>query len=439
MDEKAVRRFNGGVDAVERPNRRKLMLVSYWYPPAVGAGADRAAAWTRYLPKFGWECFLLTADRTGGAAGGEAGEGAIRDPAGAKGVSLEDYDPRQRASWLQVCAREIVFPDRFVFWGRAAAPMAVETVRREGIGLVLATFPPASAVTVALSVCRQTGARFVLDLRDRWFGPGGYEPLCPVNRWRHGRLERKAISQARAVITISEAMAEAVAAEHGYDRRRIIVVPNGYEREDGASTGPTGSKAGSPRTDERQAGGLVISHVGTVIPRNRPELFLQSAGALAAKGGLKGVVFRFVGNLSRDYVRAAGLSAVVQTTGVVPRSRAMAEMRQAGGLLLLTGAYVGRWGYNAKLFEYIRSGRPIICVEEEPGSNDREMLERFAAGRSFFARAGDPESLGEAVGRLSAWVQEERPGAVEIDPAFEAYDRRVLAGQLAESLRGLGV
>jgi glycosyltransferase involved in cell wall biosynthesis len=439
MDETAMRRFNGAVDAAESPNRRKLMLVSYWYPPAVGAGADRAAAFTKYLPEHGWECFLLTADRTGGAGSGRAGEGAVRDPAGAKGVSLEDYDPRRRANWLQVWAREIVFPDRFVFWGRTAAPIAVETVRREGIGLVLATFPPASAVSLALRVCRRTGTRFVLDLRDRWFGPGGYDPLCPVNRWRHARLERKAISRASAVVTISEAMAEAVAAEHGYDRRRIIVIPNGYEREDGAWREPPGGEAGSPRPDARQAGSLVVSHVGTVIPRNRPDLFLQSVGALAARGGLRDVVFRFVGNLSEDYVRATGLSAVVQTTGVVARAEAVEEMRRAGGLLLLTGAYVGRWGYNAKVFEYIRSGRPILCVEEEPGSNDRKLLEQFAAGRSFFAMAGDPESLGEAVGRLCTWVKEERPGAIEIDPAFEAYDRRESVRMLAKALDGLVV
>lgn len=416
---------------------RKLMLVSYWYPPAIGAAADRVAAFTRYLPKYGWDCFLLTADRGDGAGTTGALLGAVRDPAGPQGVLPEDYDPRRRTGWLQACAREVVFPDRFVFWRRAAVPLAVETVRREGIKLILASFPPASVVEAALHVHRRTGARLVLDLRDRWLGAGGYEPRCPLSRWRHARLEREAVGRASAVVTISEPMAEAVAAEHGFDRRRIIVIPNGYEAEAPMSA-PTaaeerGTLGNGKGTDDR----LVIAHVGTVTARNRPDLFLRSVAAMQGRGALKQVVFRFVGNLSRDYVRAAGLAAVVQTTGVVPRAQAIEEMRGAGALLLLTGAYVGRWGYNAKLFEYIRSGRPILCVEEESGSNDRGLLERFAGDRGFFARADDPESLAEAVSRLCAWQKQGNAPVAPPDPAFEVYDRRVLVARLAERLNGL--
>ncbi len=417
-------------------SNRKLLLASYWYPPAVGAGAERAAAFIRYLPRHGWDCFLLTADR-GGSALTRGAAIAVRDPAGARGVSLEDYDPRRQRGWLQLCAREVVFPDRFVFWGRAAGRPAVETVRREGIRLIVASFPPASVVSLALHVQRQTGAYLVLDLRDRWFGAGGYEPLCPVSRWRHARLERKAMSHSSAIITISEEMAEAVVAEHGYDRRRIIVIPNGYEAAAPMSAPVVSDEQGAQDAEKGKDDRLVISHVGTVIARNRPDLFLRSVAALQERGALQQIVFRFVGNLSGDYVRAAGLAAAVETTGAVPRDQAIDEMRGASALLLLTGAYVGRWGYNAKLFEYIRTGRPIVCVEEEAESNDRGLLKQFAGERSFFARAGDAESLAGAVGRLRAWLTQGKTSVAPPDPAFEAYDRRVLVARLAERLDGL--
>ena len=155
-------------------------------------------------------------------------------------------------------------------------------------------------------------------------------------------------------------MADRLAREHRFPRERIAVVPNGYDPHP-----PLRPWQGPLNFDP-----FCITHVGTIIARNRPELFLQCVMQLARSGKLDRTRFRFVGNLSRDYLRDEGLENVVETTGLVSRERAREEMESATALLLLVGKYVGTWGNNAKLFEYVQTGRPILCLEETPDSND---------------------------------------------------------------------
>jgi len=413
-------------------------MVAYWYPPALGAAAERAWAFARCLPRHDWPCIVLTARRSNPPPAAP-GVTVHHVPACLSGedVPFRDYNPGQQPSRFRACVRELLFPDRFVFWQRSALKPGLELIRRQGIDLILASFPPASTVVLALHLSRDAGLPMVLDFRDRWLGPGGYEPVFSRTRRKHAELERTAIAQSAAIVAISDAMADAIAHEHGYDQRRIMVIPNGYEPavdDLGLSPAPSPwalalqppGPAPSPRP-------LTIAHVGTVIPRNRPDLFFRSILKLLSGKRLGEVVFKFVGNLSHDYLTAAGLTQVVQTTGLVPRMQALREMRAADALFLLTGRYVGTWGYNAKLFEYLRAGRPILCLEESPGSNDRKLLEQLAAERSFFAPLDEPEAIARAVDAVRLYLAAPPPPTAPID-AFSAYSRPNLVARLAAFL-----
>jgi glycosyltransferase involved in cell wall biosynthesis len=418
------------IDTPAHPDR-KLLMVAYWYPPAVGAAAERAWAFARHLPGHSWHCRVLTAKRKGPppSADGVTVHDIV-DRLSARDVPFRDYDPRQRPCRLRSCLRELIFPDRFVSWHRSATQPGIDLIRNHRPDLILASFPPASAVALALRLSRETGVPLVLDFRDRWLGPGGYEPVFNRTREKHLRLERDAIAHSRAIIAISDAMADAIVREHNFDRSRVFVIPNGYEpatSELESSALPRRSPASSTR------GRLTITHVGTVIPRNRPDLFFESIRTLSARDLLRDVAFRFVGNLSARYLDAAGLARFVQTTGLVSRPQALREMSSADALLLLTGRYVGQWGYNAKLFEYIRAGRPVLCLEESPGSNDRRLLEQFAPGRSFFAPVNNPDAIARAVEALRAYLRDP-PEAPPPNDAFAAYSRPATVAKLAACL-----
>ena len=426
-----------GVDEEAKKPARKLLLISYWYPPAVGAAAERIHSFAHYLPEHGWTAQVLTARHPApDMAPGQPAPGihAVPDPLASKAPAFADYDPRVTSPAYKTILRELVFPDRFVRWQRAAIKIAPEVVRCEQVQVLLASFPPASVVMLALRLSRETSVPLVLDFRDRWLGPGGYQPRLARTRRKHAGLEREAIRHAAGVVVVSDAMADAIVSEQKYDRARICVVPNGYEPVEeamrlAAVVAPVSADHPGPSTLP-----ITIAHVGTVIARNRPDLLFASLARLQARRGLHGVTFRFVGNLSSAYVRELGLSSVVRTTGLIPRDRAQVEMQTADALLLLTGSYVGQWGHNAKLFEYVQTGRPILCLEETPGSNDRELLERFAPDRAFFAPVGNPAAIAEQIGKLRQRVAAHHSPAIDLDDAFREFSRPNLAARLAEHL-----
>jgi len=407
---------------------RKLLLVSYWYPPAVGAAAERIYSFAKSLPDHGWHTHVLTAEPAG-ACSETRGVTVhqVPDRFAVKGRIFPDYDPTHKPSRLRAYLREFVFPDRFVTWQRAAFKLGRDYLRREPCHLILASFPPASAVLLALNLHRESGVRLVLDFRDRWIGPGGYGPRRAGARRAHAQLERTAIAAASAIVTVSDAMADAIAHEQAYDRQRIFVIPNGYEPTNPAPTS----------TDTQSAMVLTFAHVGTVIPRNRPDLFFESIAALKGHECLRDINFNFVGNLSQAYLDATALSSIIKTTGLLPHNQARREMQNAHVLLLLTGRYVGQWGYNAKVFEYIQTGRPILCLEEEPGSNDRKLLEAFAPDRAFFAPVGRPEAIADEIIKLKQYIDQHPIAAHELDDAFRAYSRPAVCAQLAEHLNAI--
>jgi hypothetical protein len=309
----------------------------------------------------------------------------------------------------------------------------MEILRRERFDLIIASFPPASAVLAALTLHRRADVPLVLDFRDIWLGPGGYEPAADRARRRHDALSRQAVSRAAALITVSQPMADALVEGYGYRRDRVFVTSNGFDAadelgDDDRIVRMAGAVRGGPSTAP-----FAIAHVGTVIARNSPEVFFETISAARRDDRLGNVLFRFVGNLSAEYVRSLGLGDLVQSTGMVSRRAATVHMHAADALLLLTGDYVGRWGHSAKLFEYLRTGRPILCLEASPNSNDGALLGELAAQRSRIVPMSDAAALCEAV----AWLRGLGPRHRSKSGAWadlSAFDRRVIVENLARKL-----
>jgi len=406
------------------------LLVGYWYPPATGAAAQRLEAFARRLAAFGWRSTVLAA---GSPAISTAPVVRVRDPFG-DASQFADYDwspepsgsprlqepkgshsPREgaraaapsvhrpRGGWL--------IPDRFFRWRRAARRAARSLARDDRPDLVFVSFPPASAAALGVDLAQFFGVPLVVDFRDLWLGPGGYTPPTGLHRRVHERLERRVVAAASRLVAVSEKMAVHLAERHHLPRDRVVVIPNGYE--DGAATGAQSNRDRSPAAaadaspTERVAapnapGGIVLAHVGTVIPRNRPDLFLNSIAVAPQRDAWRraGLRIRFVGNLAPAVTHRPEFAGLIETTGLVSAEASRRAMQSADALLLLVGDYVGRWGHNAKAFEYLAAGRPILCLEETPGSNDRALLESLDSDRCLFARLGDPQAIAAAIDEL---------------------------------------
>jgi len=413
---------------------RRLLMIGYWYPPTPGAGAERAAGFSRHLPEHGWEPIVLAAEshvaslsaRLFGFGESESSDGLVRvyrvpDIVGAGSIQTPYAGPPTREKRKRFL-RRFVFPDRFVIWAGRAEREAKYRLADAAPSAVWATFPPASAAMVAGRLADYFACPLILDLRDPWFGIGGYAPRSQRHRERHETLESRLMKQAAAITVISEAMRDDVCRRFDVDPRRIHVITNGFDNarcvQQAIDEPPTRSE---------------LSHVGSVIHRNGPDLFLSAVAAERRRGPLPWRV-RFVGNLSNDYISSLGLSDSVVTTGMIPWDRAWRETCQSTALLLLVGDYVGRWGHNTKVFEYLRSGRPILCLEEGAGSNDGRLLERLAPKRTIFGALKNPSSILQGVSAAIRLGQALPFGSYDDSDALAQYDRSCLTAQLARIL-----
>lgn len=396
---------------------KRVLLVSYLFPPTGGAGVQRALKWVKYLPSHGWRATVLTT---------ASGWYPAKDPTLAKDIPsgtrvIRARDPgllRFAAAGLEAArvprAPSVLgFPDQMAAWIPAAVASGLREIRRERPDALITTSAPYSAHLVGLALARRTGIPWIADFRDEWSDnadAGGRAPW-PVGAWAE-RWERRIVETADAVTVTSDAARLA-----GTPRRRLTIT-NGVDEEDAP-------EAAAPPKGER----MRIAHVGTLYGDRDAGPILRG---LASLGDVR-AEFRQVGNVWVPGELDAGSVPVVQT-GYVDHASAVAEMQSAHVLALHIPA-VSR-AIPGKLFEYLAAGRPILAVLHR-GNPAFSILSEIGAGGAF--EADDFDGIREALRGFYRDWEAGRGGAPPVprERVLERFGRRRLAGELAALLDGL--
>ena len=155
----------------------KVLLVTFYFPPAGGAGVPRLLKLAEHLPELGIETHVLAPDDPKWLHVDET----LEPPPAAIVHRAKNLGPRSRKPAEDLAAahgiarlgvraqllfRGLLVPDASVVWAATAAPAAARLVRKEGIDVVVTTSPPGSVHLVGSFVRRFTRARWVADLRD---------------------------------------------------------------------------------------------------------------------------------------------------------------------------------------------------------------------------------------------------------------------------------
>jgi glycosyltransferase involved in cell wall biosynthesis len=366
----------------------KILIVTMYFPPAGGGGAQRASNLVSHLPSLGVETHVLTPDDPKWIQQDEA----AAPPTGVRVYRVRNVGPRTRLRGRELEAargarrllaefgllpRRMLVPDAQIVWALSAAPAALGIIRRHKIDVVLTTSPPVSLHLVgALSQCL-TRARWVADLRD---------PLVS-SAYRRAELRgehaiaRLVAARADAVTTATEGAAAELRSRGRTNG--LAVIPNGCDPEDFDGL--------SYRRGER----FRITHTGSFLSSHRdPRPFFQ---ALQRSG--PDSIARFVGDLRASdlaYAREIGLGERVQSLPFVPRRQALALQRDSDALLLLIPEAAGRGQavVTAKLCEYLAARRPILAAV--PGGGEAAgMLRR--TGAAAIVEPGDVDGMTAAL------------------------------------------
>jgi glycosyltransferase involved in cell wall biosynthesis len=403
-------------------------MIEYYFPPQGGIGSLRAAKFATYLPEFGWEPVVVaprrgafpkdpelswgTAEvvRTSNIELSRLGRGPSQS-GGSSGVSMRVGGIRQ--GLRDVVRRWLYFPDGQIGWYPSALRAARRVLRERRFDAVFSSSFPITAHLVADRLRSDFGLPWAAEFRDPWT-----DTRAPTAPWGSAarRLEGRLLSHADVVVTTSQDWATLMTRRGA---RRTNVVTNGFDPTDLPPLKPPNQ--------------LTITYAGTYYPSRQDLSSIWSALAgLRTSQAIRPFKIRILGagtlTLAEE-IRDAGLSDVLDAKGLVGHGQAL-EITTRSSVLLLAGptsnAPTEKGCLAAKVFEYLATGLPIVCVSL-PGTELASILERHPGCR--VVPPGRPDMAADAILRASQEPAQRRDVA--------AFTRRSLGGQLAQALTNI--
>jgi len=431
--------------------QRRLLILSYFYPPLAGAGVHRVLGFTRHLPGHGWACTVVCAgeedywvrDESLGRHVPEETE-VIRAPGGSAISTLLRLGrgrgggrrPRRTFAGLRTLSDWWLLPDSYVGWVGRATAAAAQRLARGGVHAVLSSSPPDSVHLAGLRLRRRFRLPWVADFRDPWVGLQYRRPPTAWHRARQEGMQRAVLTSADLVLAASRMHVEDLRGRSfetsgsGRPLSRLEHLANGFE--------PLVT-ADSAIPNEFAADVFTLAFTGTLSLMPDTDLFLETLHDLFARRpeARRRVRARLAGASESghaDRAMALGLTGIVEFMGPLPYARSRALQRGADVLLLWKPRGVGyRTAVPGKLYDYLDAGRPVLALLG-PDDEAAELVRR--AGGEVLP-PGQRAPLSEAIERrYLAWKEGLRLPPTRPDWLAE-HTRARLAGRLARLLDGL--
>jgi glycosyltransferase involved in cell wall biosynthesis len=400
---------------------RRVLMVAYYFPPLGGGGVQRALKFAKYLPEFGWRPTVLTTRSTVYPVADPAladelpADVAViraREPRGAMG-------PAAALAWLGLkrASRLAAFPDAAIGWAPDAVRLALRLVRSERPAVLFSTSAPFTSHLVALAVHRRTGIPWVADFRDEWSANPSLRNDPALVRRTARLVEREISAHAARVTVVADYFDLPPPAEAS-----VAVIPNGVDDADVADV-----DAPPPPNDI-----LRLSYVGTLYPDQDAEPVFEALERLVRQGAIDAarLRLRIVGNDFRPAV-ARRWPVTTEEVGYVTHREALREMQSASALLHYVGP--ASRAPAGKIYEYLASGRPVLCVAR-PDGGAAALVHSAQAGP--IAAPDDPAGIEQAILCLyERWQTTGLPDQPQVRAwVLAKYSRRKLTNDLAAVL-----
>lgn len=370
---------------------KKVLFITYYWPPAGGPAIQRVLKFAKYLPEYGYQPIVLTVENPDAPSFDKALEKEI--PACCKVYKTKSVDylafykklfvkkggslksdilaqsNQSLLSKLMVWVRQNLFiPDAKIGWKRTAVQEGIRIAKEEQVDLILSSSPPHTVQLIAKEIAQTTGLPWVTDLRDPWTNYLFYQQgnKCKWVQQYERKLERKTLLATDKLITVSQAIAEDYAVLLG---KEINQITNGYDFTP-VKNSPTNKR-------------FKIRYLGSMIEWLIPHKLFR---ALANSPELKNIDFQFFGNNDPSLAEALtkyGLSEHIKLNAYISYEDFTREAQEADLLLLCLPIVNGRGILSGKLFEYLGAQTRILAIANTENRELREIIQQAQAGEVF--------------------------------------------------------
>ncbi len=369
---------------------KRVLLISYYYPPVTGSGMFRPLRLSRYLPEHGWDVTVLTIGERARLLNDKALRREI--PTSVRVERTFSLEPRMPMLVMRKLGLRrlteliepwLAVPDDQLGWVPFATRRGARLLRRGDHDVVVSTSAPYSAHLIAMRLRERFNVPWVADFRDEWTA-NPY--LTFPSDWHlrlNARLERRVLTRADRVVCVSEPWLANLAAQVPDEPRdKFRELPNGYDGDHFDDPGPPPDR-------------FRIVYTGTFHGPRSPAVFVQAlCGALERdripRDEMEAV---FVGHTANTR-ELDGLPDCVRIIGAQPHHDALRFLARAAVLLLIIPPEGGAGNHTGKLFNYLAAGRPILALAPEPNVA-AELIRRTRSGR--VAPTDDPRAVEDAL------------------------------------------
>jgi len=377
--------------------QKKLLIITYYFPPAGGPGVQRWLKFVKYLPEFDIQPIVYVPENPTYPIIDEGLVNEISD----KVMVLKNkiWEPYQLASifskkktkkissgifphqkkqtfldktflWVR---GNLFIPDARVFWIKPSVSYLEKYIKENNIDTIVTSGPPHSLHLIGLELKEKLGVKWFADFRDPWTTIGYHNALrlSGYAAKKHKNLEHKVLNSADVIIVTSKTTKTEF---QGITDKPISVITNGYDVEN----------------VERQTldTKFTLAHIGSFLSDRNPKFLWECLVELLNEiSGFKShLEIKLIGAVSQEVLDSIGefnLDSYLTLLGYVSHHEAIAHQKKSQVLLLIEiNSEDTKSIIPGKLFEYMVSNRPIIAIGPQ-GSDFADIIKETNTGVFF--------------------------------------------------------
>lgn len=376
---------------------KKLLIITYYWPPAGGPGVQRWLKFVKYLPDFGIQPIVYIPENPTYPI---VDENLLNDVSD-KAIILKQkiFEPYQLASFLSKNKTKkmnsgiipnqkkqsfldkvflwirgnLFIPDARFFWVKPSVSYLEKYIVENNIDTIVTSGPPHSLHLIGLKLKQKLKVNWVADFRDPWTTIGYHKSLrlSDYASKKHKALERKVLNAADTILVTSKTTKTEFEA---ITNKPITVITNGYDFE----------KVEKQTLDTK----FSLAHIGSFLSERNPKLLWESLVELIDEvpDFKKHLEIKSIGAVSQEVLETItqfGLNSYLNNLGYVSHAEAVAHQRKSQVLLLIEiNSEETKSIIPGKLFEYMVSNRPIIAIGPN-GSDFAEIITDTNTGVFF--------------------------------------------------------
>lgn len=422
-------------------HKKRILIITYYWPPAGGSGVLRWLKFSRYLKEMGWDPIIYTPENPESpiedstllddiTANFEVIKSPIWEPFSIykfltgrkKKHKIQTGFLKEKKTWgiiekLAMWVRANYFiPDAKRYWINPSVKILYSYLRRYPVNVVVSTGPPHSMHLIAKKLKQKTGIPWLADFRDPWTNIDWFDklPFTKSSFKKHKKLELAVLREADIVTVVSESWALEFEKMSG---RKIEVVTNGFAPED------------FENFSSKQSDKFTILHTGSLNADRNPVVLWKFLSQEIDKNEFlkEKLIIKLVGAVDIEVfesLRQNKLFNYLVHIPFVPHKQALNEMTECSLLLLPLNNVPNMGGIiPGKLFEYLASKKPILAIGPSDGDTARILKEMSHCLMYDFEET--PE-----------WKDIHRVTQLPIGPQLkiDKYSRRELAKRMNELL-----